>query len=308
MPVDADVQFLFCTFRGEAMIALFKQGRFTRRVRAAMLCALAPLALGFGPAAHAIYKGTEDPAGLYSGVGMILPTSTHAACTGTMLTGTVFLTAAQCVYDQTPGADFLFSLGTGMTAHATEIRAHPGFNTPDGLSLPYDIALVALDKSDVASWSGFTQWSIGTAVPVSSAVTAVGFGENDHGSGSGVRRSGNLSVTQYIGAEGPPGVFIPDAFIETNPADSLGQVFCPGDAGGPLLRNHAIVGIASFRFVAACDEAGPGYYLNLQNFADWITTNLGAMDPAVPVPEPASIALLGMGIAALGLGRRKRNP
>ena len=282
-------------------------GAFTRRTRAALLGALAPLALAFAPAANAIYLGTVDLGGFYSGVGMILPTTNHAACTGTMLTNTVFLTAAQCVFDQTPGANFQFSMGAGMTAHATEIRAHPGFMSPDGLSLPYDIALVALDKADVASWSGFTHWTIGTetlAPPV--VVTAVGFGENDNGLGSGARRSGKLSVTQYIGAEAPVGLFIPDAFIETFPGDSQGQMFCAGDAGGPLLHNNAIVGIASFRFAANCNDPGPGYYLSLKNFSDWIDTNLSEMDPAKAVPEPTSMALLGIGIAALGFSRRKR--
>jgi hypothetical protein len=279
----------------------------SRRTRAALLGALAPLALGFTPSANAIYVGAEDIGGLYSGVGMILPNGGHDACTGTMLTDNVFLTAAQCVYNQTPGPGFQFSLGAGMTAHATEIRAHPGFNSVDGLSLPYDIALVALDKAEVASWSGFTHWAIGTESVANAAVTAVGFGESQTGAGSGVRRSGNLRVTQYIGSEGPPGVWIPDAFIETAPADSLRQMFCPGDAGGPLLHNNAIVGIASFRFVATCNETGAGYYLNLENFADWINTNLSEMDPAKVVPEPASLALLGIGIAALGFSRRKRN-
>jgi hypothetical protein len=74
-----------------------------------------------------------------------------------------------------------------------------------------------------------------------------------------------------------------------------------------LLHNNAIVGIASFRFVATCNETGAGYYLNLENFADWINTNLSEMDPAKVVPEPASLALLGIGIAALGFSRRKRN-
>lgn len=281
-------------------------GAITRRTRAALLGALALLALGFAPAANAIYVGTEDLAGLYSGVGMILPTTNHAACTGTMLTDSVFLTAAQCVYNQSPGPGFQFSLGAGMTAHATEIRAHPGFSSIDGIFLAYDIALVALDRADVASWTGFTHWTIGTESLAPGAVTAVGFGESQTGSGSGVRRSGNLSVTQYIASEAPIGVAIPDAFIETIPGDSLGQMFCPGDAGGPLLHNNAIVGIASFRFVATCNEAGPGYYLNLENLADWINTNLSEMNSANAAPEPSPMALLGIGIAALGFSRRRQ--
>jgi hypothetical protein len=276
--------------------------------RTTVLGALVLFACGLSNPANAIYLGAADLTGQYSGVGMILPTPGHASCTAAMLSDTVLLTAAQCVYDLTSAADLQFSLGPGMTAHATEIRTHPGFNTPDGLNLPYDIALVALDKADVAFWAGIAYLTIGTdAPPGLSPVTALGFGESQTGVGTGQRRSGNLSVTQYIGAEAPVGVFLPDAFIETVPGDLLGQTFCLGDAGGPLLYNNAIVGTASFRTVATCNEAGPGYYLNIHNFAGWISDNLSAMDPPRTVPEPATLALFAFMLAGLGFGRGNRS-
>jgi hypothetical protein len=223
-----------------------------------------------------------------------------------MLSDSVFLTAAQCVFDLTPADGLQFSVGAGMSAHVTEIRAHPGFATVDGLELPYDIALVALNPTEVAAWSGVTHWAIDTAAPSGgTAVTDVGYGETGDGVGGGVRRSGAVSISQYIGAEGPPGVFIPDAYIEAIPANGLAQTFCLGDAGGPLLANNKIVGVASFRFVASCDASGPSYYVNVQRFTGWIAENLNQMDPPSSVPEPTPLALLTFGLGALGLARRE---
>ena len=275
--------------------------------RSTVLGSLVVFVCGFAAPASAIYMGTDDLSGQYGGVGMILPIAGHSLCTGTMLSETVFLTAAQCVLGLAPAPDVQFSLGAGMTARMTEIRMHPGFDTPDGFNLPYDIALVALDKTEVAFWTGITHWAIGVGLPpTSAAVTAVGFGENQTGVGSGQRRSGNLAVTQYIGGEAPVGVFIPDAFLETQPADVLGQIICPGDNGGPLLYNNAIVGVASFRTVATCNEAGPGYYVNIPGNSEWIGENLNQMDPPKAIPEPPALALFAIGFAALGLKRRKK--
>ena len=258
--------------------------------RSTVLGSLVVFACGFAAPASAIYMGIDDLRGRYSGVGMIIPTDGNSLCTGTMLSDTVFLTAAQCVLGlaQAPDVHGSFSLGAGMTAHITEIRMHPEFNTADGsLNLPYDIALVALDKTEVASWAGITHWTIGAGLPpTTAAVTAVGFGENQTGVGSGQRRSGNLAITQYIGGEAPAGVFIPEAFIETQPANVLGQRICPGDTGGPLFYNNAIVGVASFRFVATCNEAGPGYYVSIPRNSKWIGDNLNQMDPGYLCPTP----------------------
>lgn len=280
----------------------------SRRAKGALSATLFALACGLATDANAIHLGLADISGQFAGIGMLMPPAGHNPCTGAMLSDYVFLTAAQCVSNLTPADGLQLSVGAGMTAQVTEIRAHPGFDTVDGLNLAFDIALVGLNRTDVAAWSGLTHWAIDTAAPsAGSAVTDVGFGETGNGVGAGVRRSGAVSISRYIGAEGPIGVFVPDAFIETIPVDGLGQTFCRGDVGGPLLANNKIVGVASFRFAASCDESGPGYYVNVQRFTGWISDNLNEMDPQGNVPEPTPLALVTVGLVALGLARREKS-
>ncbi len=275
-------------------------GATRRGVLGAALCALAA-------PASAIHLGIADLTRQYASVGTLLPSGSHGLCSGTMLSPTVLLTAAQCVVDSAPPQAYEFSLGDGMTAHAAAIRMHPGFSTIEGINLAFDLALVALNPVEVGAWAAFQPMALGTTWPVpAAAVTAVGFGEDRNGAGSGARRSGHLQLSQYVGTEGVPGVWLVDAFIETMPADQSGHMFCAGDAGGPLLYNNAVVGIASFRTVATCDEAGPGYYVNVQSLADWIGANLSDMDRQGTVPLPPTLGLVALGCALLGVGRRRR--
>ena len=101
-----------------------------------------------------------------------MPPANRDPRTDTMLGENVFLTATPCGFNLTPADGLQFSLGTGMNAQVTKIRAHPGFATVEGLNLACDIGLVGLNRTDVAAWSGVTHWAIDTTAPaVGSAVT-----------------------------------------------------------------------------------------------------------------------------------------
>jgi hypothetical protein len=277
------------------------------RVRTTLISLLATLLLGFAPNASAIRVGTLDPAGQFSGVGMLVPSSGDSMCSGTLLGNAVFLTAAQCFVGQAPGTTFEFALGGGQTAHVTQILSHPLFNTPDGINLAFDLALVALDAQDVTGWNNVKRWAVEAGLaPPGDNVSAAGFGETGTGTGSGQLRSGSLAITQYVLGADPDGNIITDAFIETLPADALGQTFCAGDTGGPLIHNGALAGINSFRFVAACDEPGAGYSVSLPRLAGWIAEGVRQLDVpgAIPLPEPGTFALLALGLAGFAFKRR----
>ncbi|MEX2306111.1 MAG: trypsin-like serine protease [Pirellulales bacterium] len=239
----------------------------------------------FSSSASAIRNGTPELGLQYNGVGMFLPTPSRPRGTGAMVSQFVVLTAAQNFPDigQDPAPVYEFTLGPGLTAHATEVRRHPEFETVDGINLAYDVALVALDRDEVRNWPGINRSAIREVqTPVGALATGVGFGETQTGMGSGVRRSGSFSVSGYFDGADAFGSPIPNAFIEVVPGNELNQCFCNGDQGGPLFFDDRIAGVASFRFVATCEEEGPGYYVSLHRLTDWIRDNLNEMDPPIP--------------------------
>jgi hypothetical protein len=225
----------------------------------------------------------------YSGIGAILATTTHGLCSGSMISKSVAITAAQCIRDLSPDPLFTFSIlgepgrgGEAPTSNrlavATVLRSHPGFDTVDGLNLAYDVALVRLEKAETRKWRDVRRYEVNTVeMPTSVHATGVGFGESSFRPGT--RTSGDFLVTQYIAGEGPIGVEIPHAFLEVQPGNVKNQMICPGDSGGPLLYKEKISGVASFRFVATCPEDGPGYQVSTARLTPWITDTLNDLDP-----------------------------
>jgi hypothetical protein len=283
----------------------FTTGRWRPVVTWATLTALGGLVLCVcSSTASAIIMGSSLTSDQYDGVGMIPPTTNHGLGTGTMVSPFVFLTAGQNLLESHP-SPYEFTLGPGMTAHATEIRLDPNFATPDGLNLAFDLALIKLDEADVRNWPSFTRYAISDVLPpLGSLVTGVGFGDNEPGSGSGVKRSGFFSVNKYVGGEDDLGGDIPRAFIEATSGTVVPQWIAFGDVGGPLFFDNQIVGVASYRFGIE-DEAGPSYYVSPLNDADWIRETLNELDP--PVPEPGTLTIMVSGLIGLAVARLRRH-
>lgn len=220
----------------------------------------------------AIRNGTPEGRPQFGGVGAILSGPGREPCTGTMVSDFVVLTAAHCLRNA-PLEAVSFSLGAGRTARASGVRTHPGFDTGpfSGFNLAFDIALVLLDRNEAGSWTDVVRPAIGSTNPtIGVEATAVGFGP--------ARTSGVMLVNDLISAGGSSGEPLPSAFIEAQPANADNQMFCPAGVGGPLFHQGTIAGIASFRYVETCAEAGPGYYLTTARLAAWIASSIAELE------------------------------
>jgi hypothetical protein len=276
---------------------------------AAMSCGVAPVEAGTtATVVQAIRNGDPATAPAFSGVGLLSGAPDGRTCTGSLISPSLVLTAAQCVYGVAPGA-LTFSLPTvgGRTprrqAAVTAAVPHPLFSTYDGINLIFDVALARLEKPRSRRWRDARRYPVATAgMPTRVHATVVGLGDSPLGPGR--RTQGDVLVTQYIGSEGPVGIWVPDAFLELQPGTSADQMFCPGDAGGPLLYQGEIAGLASFRFVATCVEAGPGYAVSVPHHASWIAERLAELDPpgACATEDDASFATAGGGCQDLATG------
>jgi hypothetical protein len=281
------------------------RGRYRPIVTPVRIAALSLLVVcAHSSPASAIIMGFSTTSDQYTGVGMIPPTADHGLFTGAMVSAHVVLTAGQTVQDDQDPSHYEFTLGPGITAHATEIRVHPLFISPSGLNLAFDLALIKLDEADVQSWPVVARYAISDVVPpIGSLVTGVGFGNSAPGSGSGVKRSGTFSVNNYKAGADDSGFPIPRAFIEATSGDVVPQWIGIGDTGGPLFYENQLVGVASFRFGLE-DQPGPSYYVSPLNDLGWIRENLNELDP--PVPEPGTLTILASGLIFLAVARLRR--
>jgi uncharacterized repeat protein (TIGR01451 family) len=221
-----------------------------------------------------IRNGDIETRSQYDAVGAI--EWSGGSCSATLLSRTVALTAAQCVYN-VPPQDLVFRISGELSAAVTAVLIHPQFVGDEGANLAFDVALVRLDAAAVAAWPAIGYPAIAEQEMLTETIgIAVGAAST---SGSWVRVSGSLLVTQYLGAEGPVGSFFDNGFLETLPATAASQMFCARGHGGPLFgADGRITGVASFRFVETCVEGGPGYYVNLHRLRDWITTSAHALE------------------------------
>jgi uncharacterized repeat protein (TIGR01451 family) len=233
-----------------------------------------------------IRNGIPEARSQFSGVGMILSSATHGACTATMISPFIVLTAAQCLIDSSPEPVFEFSLGEGRTARLIDIRRHPLAFTVDGFNQAFDVALASLDRADVASWADVVPATLRAEPPTPIVeATAVGFGATNDG---GRRTSGTLLLSDYAPFMGPDGVVHLQALLVTDPG-SANQMFCAPGTGGPLFFEDQIVGVAAFRNVATCADDGPGFYINTSRVADWIHATTSELTNHPPLPDPVDV-------------------
>ena len=224
-------------------------------------------------------------------------------------------------------SNMTFSLTSGnsvLSFAAAEWVTHPGWAASAGDLLDgYDLGLVRLSQS-VSAVQAATLY-LQESLQVQPG-TIVGYGSTGVGSTgfqagtAGTKRAGqNMIDAQGNGVTISSAILFADFDQPGVPGESvvgsalplaLEYLSAPGDSGGGLFITQNsqtfLVGITSFGWGYRDDDADSDYgdlagFISTTAYADWISSVTG-----VPIPEPGSGALLGLGMACWLLRKRRR--
>src|SRR3954451_18605445 len=154
---------------------------------------LAALAIAAAPAA-AITDGSPDGSG-HPNVGGLVASQAYSDgtwiyCSGTLISPTVFLTAAHCAEGDRVRVTFSSAYQAGDTVYAGTWHADPGYDQKQ--SDPHDIAVVVLDKAV----KGIAPAQLPKAGSLSSVDTTTQFTSVGYG-GQAVNQGGGPKTFSY---------------------------------------------------------------------------------------------------------------
>jgi hypothetical protein len=233
----------------------------TRRL-AATLGACVTLVLP--TSAGAITNGSPDGGAHPNVGGLVSPTQysdgTWLYCSGTLISPTVFLTAAHCAEGDRVGVSFDPAYQQGATVHYGAWHADPGYGGAQ--SDPHDIAVVVFPRPI----KGITPARLPAAgslsgLPGSQQFTSVGYGAYDVTRGPGGHQFLYNDVRGV--ASGTLNAINPSWLrISMNPATGNGGT-CYGDSGGPnFLGTSDIVAATTITGDAVCRSTNVDYRLD----------------------------------------------
>jgi hypothetical protein len=236
-----------------------------RNVMRRLILALSALAaLALPASAGAITDGTADGSGHPNVGGLVSPTQysdgTWLYCSGTLISPTVFLTAAHCEEGQRVGVTFDPAYAAGDKVYYGTWHADPLFNTSQ--SDPHDIAVVVFDRP-VKGIAPARLPAAGSLQGLSGSqqFTSVGYGAYEVTKGPGGHQflyndvrgvaTGTLNAINAAWLR-----------VSMNPATGNGGT-CYGDSGGPnFLGTTDIVAATTITGDAVCRSTNVDYRLD----------------------------------------------
>lgn len=231
-----------------------------------LILVLASLAaLAFAAPVAAITSGAPDRGGHPSVGALVSPTrftdGTWAYCSGTLITSTVFLTAAHCAEDGGPAiVTFDPAYVAGDATYTGTFHVDPLY--PGPTSNPHDVAVVVLDRAVTEIVPSLLPAAGSLSnLPKDQLITSVGYGANmvTHGPGghgylyNDVRRvaTGTLNATNT-------------AWLRASMNSALGNGgTCFGDSGGPnFLGTSNIVAATTIMGDSVCRATNVDYRMD----------------------------------------------
>jgi secreted trypsin-like serine protease len=275
---------------------------------ALLLGAAAPAAAGATMAATSVVGGEQAAPGTFPYLAFVVfrEGSLAEACSGTVVSSNVILTAAHCVVDEErgvvrPAAGFRVVTGNvewgspeRVVSAVSAVAVYPDYAWSGEYSHWGDAAVLELSQPIAApavKLAGGEAWAAG------SAALMAGWGKTaaSQPGASAVLHYGETRVQPPSYCAGRAAHFHAEAQLCVLDPGHVRSA-CSGDSGGPLLVVAAgttgeplEIGIASFIVNGGCSPSSPQYYTRADLVAPWVAAQVAAAAPP-PTPPPAAAA------------------
>lgn len=240
-----------------------EEGEVLKTLKSASRLKVAGLTLGalvaagaLAASALAVVNGSPDN-GKHPYVGVVISPETGALCSGSLISPTVFVTAAHCFAD---GAIVLVDMTDNLgkddpqleTAIRGQVHVDPHYGpVGNGLSSSdrNDVAVVTLSESVIVErYAKLPSVGYDDTLPNNQRVDIVGYGVQQ--AGSHVAGTRMIAPAKII----PGGGKTASEFLKLSSSPGQGGATCNGDSGGPDLKadTDLMLAISSYGPSASC--------------------------------------------------------